>query len=488
MKPTPRRLVFALGALALLAGASCTARLSAGAQCAYNSDCNAALRCVSSQCREACQTDRDCASGQRCAPTSESNFRACLSASAPAQCPSIAACPAPAVCVVGGLCRVPCRLDRDCLVLGSGVTCAVAEGSCSQGLTVGQQLQPPADAGPDASPDAAQDASADSAEGGVGVCDPSRVVNLAGRAPDSDGWLRVTSDNTAAPATAIVELPESCVPSAAPEAHQVAFRYVTRSESFLAATTVVAPTAVTFDVKLLLLDRCAGAAAVLACSDDVGVADYRARLRLAPLFPAGTELFLLVGADAMPFTPAASVTGPFGLWVRELTPVGLGSACDLHGDTTRCRTGVCAAVDATHARCAATTDEAENNDAPTASTLQLAASGAGSFVGVVGGTDDPMDCFRVRVTAGQTLLAYTHDGNGNCSESQGGPANTVLELWNPAGTTRLAMNDDAPDLDRCSRIDGTLSGAANLPAGDYPVCVRTGGTRDSYVLSVSVSP
>lgn len=88
-------------------------------KCEFNSQCARPLVCASdNQCRNACQTARDCASEQlcisgSCADPGELQAGALPKGPEGATCSYNSDCSSPLVCL-GGICRQQCRVDRDC--------------------------------------------------------------------------------------------------------------------------------------------------------------------------------------------------------------------------------------------------------------------------------------------------------------------------------------------------------------------------------------
>lgn len=116
---------------ALFSGAACTARLSAGTQCAYTSDCSEGLSCVTGFCRGACVSDRDCASGASCVLGPNGTGRVCVAPASSSAfrplCGSDGDCAAEQGrqrrCVPPGVCVSQCAADPDCQLFASGATC-----------------------------------------------------------------------------------------------------------------------------------------------------------------------------------------------------------------------------------------------------------------------------------------------------------------------------------------------------------------------------
>src|SRR3954471_13994425 len=108
-----------VGTLALLA-VNCssdetTVGLAEG--CHINSDCNNPLSCTFGKCHKACESTRDCQSGEHCLKLAEGNV--CQQA-AETNCTFTSQCPVPLKCAVDSKCRVECQEARDCL---AGQTC-----------------------------------------------------------------------------------------------------------------------------------------------------------------------------------------------------------------------------------------------------------------------------------------------------------------------------------------------------------------------------
>ncbi len=159
------------------------------------------------------------------------------------------------------------------------------------------------------------------------------------------------------------------------------------------------------------------------------------------------------------------------------------AACDWRYGSVTCPTGAtCLPGGLTAGVCAAPFPETEPNNTP--------ATAQGPFLqsSIVRGaiTAGDVDCMRVRVPMNASLFVETNDNAGGCP---GSGADTVVTVYNPAGT-RIAENDDISSSVLCSRINGLQSGALNrLAAGDYAVCVRSYSATAaiaSYYLQIAV--
>ena len=116
--------------VALLAAASaCTAPLSAGGQCSFNTDCAAGLVCAANYCRTPCGPGNTCPSGMRCEGVVGTAVNVCAPVTDEPRCVYASDCPAPLVCNRDGRCRPQCRTDYDCRVLNPFTTCN--EGTCA---------------------------------------------------------------------------------------------------------------------------------------------------------------------------------------------------------------------------------------------------------------------------------------------------------------------------------------------------------------------
>ncbi|NUP12800.1 MAG: hypothetical protein HOW73_42725 [Polyangiaceae bacterium] len=134
--------------------------------------------------------------------------------------------------------------------------------------------------------------------------------------------------------------------------------------------------------------------------------------------------------------------------------------------------------------CQACTETEANNTYSAANTGAGCASWAGAIT-VVG----DKDCFAVDVTvAGSRILAQTTDVNG-----QGCPSgfDSVIRLYNSAGTALASDDQGAPGSDGCSMFLPTNAATTNLAVGTYYVCVEdylNNGTTPPYLLLLSAAP
>lgn len=184
--------------------------------------------------------------------------------------------------------------------------------------------------------------------------------------------------------------------------------------------------------------------------------------------------------------------------VRDVAMAG--GECDPLYGTVRCMgTEVCRATSPTAGTCgAATMEPSGDNDDPAMPGAPVATPAA--IRGSINPADD-LDCYAVTVPAGGgSIFAATSDGAGGCPT--GTATNSMGMTMTYAGDTQLFLldsrqrvvesNDDSL-TSVCSTIDGTnaASGAHNLPAGNYTVCVRSYNgslSISSYVLHLNVTP
>lgn len=101
------------------------------AECTFNDECTAPLRCAARRCRVECRSDRDCTNGWRCLSAGEPARYVCY---APDDYHS--ACVYSADCRISWVCsdrecRPQCQSDYDCQLLRAGLTCVRALGVCS---------------------------------------------------------------------------------------------------------------------------------------------------------------------------------------------------------------------------------------------------------------------------------------------------------------------------------------------------------------------
>ena len=124
-----------------------------GGHCVMNSDCNEPLLCTASRCHAQCVKTRDCPTGQRCVQTASGSE--CL-LPVEDKCTYNSNCDPPLICAVDAKCRNQCQTDRDCR---SGQTCTPTTKVCAdpEELGAGSDLphlnQNAVDAGPTAGVD-----------------------------------------------------------------------------------------------------------------------------------------------------------------------------------------------------------------------------------------------------------------------------------------------------------------------------------------------
>ena len=92
--------------------------------CTLNSDCNGGLVCSFGLCHQECEVTPDCPAGQRCVQSDKSNV---CQLTDEAECHFNTDCAAPLVCAIDRQCRNQCQGDADCL---SGQQCA--DGVCAE--------------------------------------------------------------------------------------------------------------------------------------------------------------------------------------------------------------------------------------------------------------------------------------------------------------------------------------------------------------------
>ncbi|HVU01611.1 MAG TPA: hypothetical protein VHE30_07665, partial [Polyangiaceae bacterium] len=119
----------ALAAASSLAFGGCSAdsnatksRVAIG--CTLSSDCDSSLVCTFGRCHVACQTSKDCSGGGRCVYTGEDHV---CQLEQEAECLHNTDCVAPLACAVDAKCRNQCNGDRDCV---TGQKC-VSSGVCA---------------------------------------------------------------------------------------------------------------------------------------------------------------------------------------------------------------------------------------------------------------------------------------------------------------------------------------------------------------------
>lgn len=130
--------------------------------------------------------------------------------------------------------------------------------------------------------------------------------------------------------------------------------------------------------------------------------------------------------------------------------------------------------------CTACTETEPNNLYSNANVGMGCASWAGGIT-----TAGDKDCFRATVTvAGSRISAEVVDISGS-----GCPTgfDSLIRLYNAAGTQLVSDDDDGNNA--CSKFLPADTAAANLPVGDYSVCVEefgNNGTSPPYLLLMSV--
>jgi hypothetical protein len=92
--------------------------------CVLNSDCAQPFTCDFGVCHLQCGGTRDCPNGQRCVRTTDASVCQLPSET---RCAFNSDCPAPLVCSVDTQCRNQCQTDRDCI---SGQVCVLG-GMCA---------------------------------------------------------------------------------------------------------------------------------------------------------------------------------------------------------------------------------------------------------------------------------------------------------------------------------------------------------------------
>ncbi len=165
-----------------------------------------------------------------------------------------------------------------------------------------------------------------------------------------------------------------------------------------------------------------------------------------------------------------------------LRAVASGGACDLRFYSTLCTGGGCVAASATAATCRAMTAETEPNNTPATGTATTAATLA--VTGSLSATDS-LDCIRIPVPAGASLVAETFTGDDRVCDRIGGDPSLVV--YGPTGA-EIVREDDSPRRGLCTTIaPWTHPQATGLTAGTYAVCVGRGGSAvPRYRLMVSV--
>jgi len=110
----------------LAAGCSSAKKIDVGGACVLSSDCNQPLACTWGKCHDACHTSADCPVGQSCITASDQS-RVCQ-LPIEARCLYASDCLPPLTCAVDQRCRNQCQTDVDC---PSGETCATTK-TCAE--------------------------------------------------------------------------------------------------------------------------------------------------------------------------------------------------------------------------------------------------------------------------------------------------------------------------------------------------------------------
>lgn len=105
-------LLFAAMLLVMSCGDTDVLLAALGGECVLDSDCDGELVCAFRRCHQACATSADCASEERC--VSAETLKVCR-LEVEATCSRNSDCPAPLVCGADGSCRNACQTDVDCL-------------------------------------------------------------------------------------------------------------------------------------------------------------------------------------------------------------------------------------------------------------------------------------------------------------------------------------------------------------------------------------
>ncbi|NUP12801.1 MAG: hypothetical protein HOW73_42730 [Polyangiaceae bacterium] len=178
-------------------------------------------------------------------------------------------------------------------------------------------------------------------------------------------------------------------------------------------------------------------------------------------------------AECDPATGACAIVA-----INDGVPCTYGDICETD---KQCDMGEC--IGTAIPDCTGCTEAEANNTYSTANTGTGCASWAGGIT-VVG----DKDCFAVDVTtAGSRILAQVTDVNG-----QGCPSgfDSVIRLFNSAGTELASDDQGAPGSDGCSMFLPTNTGSTNLAVGTYYVCVEdflNNGTSPPYLLLMSAA-
>ena len=96
----------------LAIGCSGPSKIEVGGTCVLNSDCNDGLVCTWGKCHTACHTSADCPAGESCLTASDQSNVCQLSVEA--HCIYASDCQSPLTCAVDQQCRNQCQKDMDC--------------------------------------------------------------------------------------------------------------------------------------------------------------------------------------------------------------------------------------------------------------------------------------------------------------------------------------------------------------------------------------
>ncbi|TAK26585.1 MAG: hypothetical protein EPO40_21070 [Myxococcaceae bacterium] len=171
----------------------------------------------------------------------------------------------------------------------------------------------------------------------VPTYDPCSIADdLSAGTPGSDGTIRISSHNHAAPAAGLGDLgllgAGDCLGQTSGGAgavgYPMVFRYTMHSTAALVASTDNPGTDGTFNSVVAVLPTCTAAARPLACNDDVasdGTTNRRSTARSAVALPAGQVVYVVV--EGWGPTAIDASTGAFELSIREQRPIAVGGAC-----------------------------------------------------------------------------------------------------------------------------------------------------------------
>jgi Cys-rich repeat protein len=96
----------------LAIGCSGPSKIEVGGTCVMNSDCNDGLVCTWGKCHTACHTSADCPAGESCLTASDESNVCQLPVET--HCLYASDCPSPLTCAVDQQCRNQCQKDMDC--------------------------------------------------------------------------------------------------------------------------------------------------------------------------------------------------------------------------------------------------------------------------------------------------------------------------------------------------------------------------------------